>query len=381
VHGKRRGGRGRLVALSVILSVLASAGRSAISATDVVWSGSFAGEIELSTGELPDLSRLSLSITARSESWRTSLRATASDGEFFSYLGLSDSRELGPISLQSLLAFDPSEGTFSYVSNLARTEIVGVGVSNYIYVPSQYAQAYDQVTLNGSIGATRWRSVVRSSICPAELETLSFQVDWAWDECDVDLRAFVSVDGETGFDRFRLRAVVREVPALTFGSLATDFSVELEFEPEGKSLVPELRTRSSGSFLCVTPRFAFGVDEDPLIVEGLEVYGITLEGSIEETVDFYAATSMDAAKNLELIGDPDFFEVYRFGIARSGCCEEDVRIEAAFYFENGSTWLSDWGMTTASIDFTLGRDIRWSLGMEVRADAGWVFRAGWDWRF
>ncbi|MGB2982233.1 MAG: hypothetical protein WBC63_00020, partial [Candidatus Bipolaricaulia bacterium] len=269
----------------------------------------------------------------------------------------------------------------SYASNLARFELLGVSVANYAYVPGQPDQVYDQLTLSGTEGAVRWRSVVRIGLCPTEFRLLTFRADWAWAECSLDLGALVSFNKDDGFERFRLTATYREVPFLTFGSLITDFLVTIDFELEEKSLSTALRARTARASFCLTPMLAMNLGAAPLSIDSLEVYGIKLECSIGETVEFYAATSMTDAKNVELIGHADYFEVYRLRARRPACCSSDTQIEVAFYFKETSTWLFDWGMATASIGFPLGEKIRWTLGIEFPASADWVIRVGWEWRF
>lgn len=348
---------------------------------DVELTGTFGGEIEIAEGQLPTVSRLDISFSVRGDDWHTSLRATSTNGDWFSYLGFSDHRQMGELSLQSLLVFDPSLAAFTYFSSRARFRLLDVGFANYAYVPAQSSQAYDQVTLDGVAGSVRWRAVTRFALCPVKFQRLSFQADWPWTDCALDISAFLSFTCDTGFERFRLTVARREVPFLSFGSLITDFQVVVNYELEEKTLTPQLRTRIAQSSFCLTPMLALNVGAPPLSIDSLEVYGIKLECSLGNAVEFYGATSMTKAKNVELIGNADYFEVYRLNIRRPSCCGEDIQIEVAFYFEETSTWLFDWEMAAGSIGFPLGEKIRWTLGMEFPSSALWTIRIGWDWRF
>jgi len=98
-------------------------------------------------------------------------------------------------------------------------------------------------------------------------------------------------------------------------------------------------------------------------------------------VELYGATSFTTAKNSEITGDADYFEMYRIQVRRPGCCNEDASIDIAVYFDKDSTWLFNLGMMTASIDFPLGPKLRCSLEVESSANADWVIRVGWDGRF
>jgi hypothetical protein len=342
-------------------------------------SGLLAGAIEMAHGKLPVVSSLEVGLTARGDDWRTSLRATSENQEFFSYLGFSDQRPFGPISLQTLLVFNPQSASFSYFSNLARCEIHDIGIANYLYIPDQSDRVYDQITVNGAAGGVRWRSVTRLGFCPLEFRTTSFRADWTYAECKVDLGAVLSV-GKEGFERFRLTATRREVPALTFGSLATDFVLTLDYELDEKTLTPQLRTRTARTSFCLTPMLELDLGT-PLAIAGLVVYGIKLECSLGEDVSFYAATSLEASKNLELIGNADYFEVYRLTVRRPSCCDEDMLVSAAVYFEEKSAALFDWGMLAASFDLALGSKIRTSLAVEVPNSGAWSIRCAWEWSF
>jgi len=348
---------------------------------EVELTGTFGGEIEVAEGTMPTVSSLDISFSVRGEDWHTSLRATSTNEDWFSYLGFSDYRQIGELSLQSLLVFDPSLTAFTYFSSRARFRLLDVGFANYAYVPAQSSQAYDQVTLDGVAGSVRWRAVTRFALCPVAFQRLSFQANWPWTNCTLDISAFLSFTCNTGFERFRLTVTRREVPFLTFGSLITDFQVVVNYEVERKTLTPQLRTRTARTSFCLTPMLALSLGANPLSIDSLEVYGIKLECSLGNAVAFYAATSMTRAKNLELTGNADYFEVYRLNIRRPSCCDEDIQIEVAFYFEEASKWLFDWGMTTASIEFPVGREARWSLSMEIPGSAAWVLRVGWNWTF
>lgn len=375
-----RNSRGWSVFLWPTLAALCVFGWHVCGVSEVSLSGSFGGRIESTASQLLELDRLSFGLTLRGEDWHTSMRAIVSDGDLTD-LGFSDHRQLGPLSLASTLAFDPSQCAFTYLSNLVRFRLFDVGFANYAYLSAESDRAYDQITIDGAVGGARWRSVVRASLCPLELRTLTFQLDWPWNECRLDLSALASFACDTGFERFRLSATRREVPCLSFGSMVTDFVVTIEYKLEEKSIVPQLRTRAARTLFCLSPMLALDLGASAFTIDGLEVYGVKLECSVGEAVDFYAATSLAEAKNVELIGHADYFEVYRLTVRRPSCCGPDTRIETAFYFTETSTWLFNLGMVEASVQFPLGGKILWMLATEYAVGADWVMRIGWEWMF
>jgi len=271
--------------------------------------------------------------------------------------------------------------TFSYFSNLVRFELLGIGIANYLFIPAQQDRAYDQITINGVVESVRWRSVTRMDLCSAEFRTLTVRADWRWVECGLDLGALLSLSDDDGFERFRLTATYREIPQLTFGALTSDFLVTIDFKPEEMSFVPQIRTRTAQTSFCLTPILALNLGANPLSIEGLYIYGIKLECSLGDAVQFYSATSFSSAKNRQFTGYADYFEVYRLRVTRPACCNTSTRFELAFYFQDSATSLFDWGMTKASIDLPISSNIRWSLDVKFPASGDWVVRSGWEGQF
>lgn len=378
---KGRGSRKWLTFLGTALAVICVIGWCAATGGAVDVSGRFGVELEITEDPPLSLSHLNLEITVRGKDWHTSLRTSATNGESFSYLGLADTRDFGPLSLRSLLVFDPSEAAFSYFSNLVRFELLGIGLANYVFVPAQQDRAYDQITANGVVEDVRWRSVIRMDLRSLAFRTLSLRADWTWVERGLYLGALLSLSDDDGFERFRLTARYRDIPQLSFGSLSSDFLVTIDFKPEEKSFVPQIRTRTAQTSFCLTPMLALTLGSDPLSIDSIDIYGIKLECSLGEDVEFYSATSFASAKNLQLTGYADYSEVYRLRVTRPACCNTSARIEVAFYFQDSATSLFDWGMTRASIDFPISSKIRWSLGVKFPASGNWVVRTGWEGQF
>ena len=379
---RKRNSRKWLLFLGAMFSVICVIGWHVAIAGAIDVSGRFGGEIVISDEQPPlNLSRLNFEIVLRGQDWHTSLRTSATDGESFSYLGLADTRDFGPFSLRSLLVFDPSESAFSYFSNLTRFELLGIGVANYVFIPVQQDRAYDRITINGVVEDVRWRSVIRMDLPSLAFRSMSFRADWTWVERGLYLGALLSLSDDDGFERFRLTATYREIPQLTFGALTSDFLVTIDFKTEEKSVVPQIRTRTSRASFCLTPLLALKLGADSLSVESLYIYGLKLEYSLEDAVQFYSATSFASTKNRELTGYAEYFEVYRLRITRPACCGTDARIEAALYFQESSTSLFDLGMTRASIDFPISSKIRWSLEAKFPTSGDWVVRTGWEGQF
>jgi hypothetical protein len=356
-----------------------AAGLSAGGQGPVQLRGTFGGEIESTPSEFGNLSQLYFSLGVRGQGWSTSVRATFADDDFLN-LSLSDDRKFGPLSLRSVLTFDPDAGKFTYASNLARFNLLDLRVANYLYLPADQSRAYDQVTIDGAVGSVGWRSDVRVDLCTGEFRALSAQANWVWDPCGVEIDTLVSFNRTDGFESFQLSARYPEVPWLSFGSLVTDALLTLDFKVKGKSVLPELLMRVAQSSLCLTPMLALELGDAPLSVAGVQVYGLKLECSVDQMVELYAATSLMPEKNYELTGYSDFYEVYRLSLVYPSCCGQEPRIEVACYFDKTAGELFDCAMMAASIEIPLADSSLWTVTVE-RGATDWLFRVGWEMRF
>lgn len=373
-------GNRRVLTLTCATSLLLFAFGWTASADSISLSGSFSGGIESMPSQLVGLDRFVFGVTLRDTGWHTSLRAAVSSGDF-SYLGLSDNRQVGPISLASVLVFDPSQATFTYASHLTRFQVEGIGFANYAYYPADNSQAYDQVTLNGFTEGVRWRAVSRFGLCELDFRTASLRADWLWDPCGLAFGASLSFSCDGGFDRFRLAVTYPEVPHLSLGPMATDFILDVDFQTGAKTVSPSLRARLARASVCAAPLYALDVGAAPLSIEGLTLYGVKLEATAGDAVDFYAATSFVSTRNAELTGSADYFEVYRLRVSPSSCCGPGGLLEVAFFFDGASPWAFDLGMVSASADFPVSARGRLRFGIEYPASGDWVLRSGWEWRF
>jgi len=362
--------RAALVALFVI-------GWHAGGTAAVAVSGTFGGQIESTPSQLIELNQLLFGLALHGEGWYTSVRAMVVGGDL-ALLGFSDDRRLGPISLSSSLMFDPSQSAFSYFSNLARLQLQGLGLSNYVYYPAQKTQGYDQIVLDGFAEEIRWRAAARLGLCDLDFQSATLNADWTWIPCGLALEASLSFSCQVGFDRFRVAMTYPEVPRLSLGPMATDFVLEIDLQTGVKSVSPGLRARLARASACVTPLYALDVGAAPLTLDSITLYGVKLQAALEDIAEFYAATSYVSAKNAELTGNADYFELYRLRLSPSSCCGGDSLLEVAFYFDDTSPGLFDLGMVAASVEFSISSKGRLRFGMEYPVSGDWTLRLGWD---
>ena len=253
--------------VAIIVAVAIISAQAAVTmAVDVT--GIFLGYTEISNGDLLALPRMRLDLAFREQLWRLSMRARFTDGQFTS-LSFMDNRTLDWLSVQSLVAFAPAQSQFSYFRNLTRFRFDEIGFANQLYLPANADRAYDQITLDGRLADIHCRSVLRFGLFPIDFRSVSLYTNWDWMECQLRLSSLVSISQNSGFERFRLTAIYSEVPYLSFGSTITDFLLAIEYKTDGKTVTPELRTRTGQSLLCITPKLTVVMQDHPFLVLSL----------------------------------------------------------------------------------------------------------------
>lgn len=363
--------------LMSLVALLAStcAGSQAVAA-DLQFRGSLSGTILVQENEGARLEQLNWLGSLIGSGWQTSVRASVANG-LFSYLAFADLRRLGPLDLQTLTVFDPHVRAFQYLSSIVRFTAWSVGVENSAFLSNSSSQSSDQLAVTGVNGTVTWRGEVRVGFCPFEFRSASFYAASTWPSCGLDLQTTIAFSRTTGFDHFVLFATYPRLPLLSFGILGTDLILALEYNLEGGRVTPELRTRILGTTACLAPLLELEMTRDPLSITGIVIYGLRMEGSLEDSVSIYGATSLVPSKNYELTGYSEFFETFRFRAPLQGCCGRDGFTEVALFFDRDASSLMDWGLLKASIEMPFGRQLKLILGIEHRPKIPhWALRIG-----
>ena len=364
-----------LLAVGALMVCLAS-GASA----SVELGGSFRVDLEVSETEPPALARLGATIAIFGEAWRTTGRLTVTDGEFTAF-DVTDERTFGPFRLRSVCVFDPDVG-FSYLGSTARFVLFDVQMGNYVFLSQDPALSYDQLTARWTGGDVSLSVVWRSGLCPVEFRSAQVVGQWYVASCDLFMDVRSAFTGSDGFDYLRATGRFPRVPFLSGDVIETELQLGVQFETDRMSFSSSLRIRAGKINACMTPYVQLLDGASPLEVEGIEVYGWTVECSVAGFVDLLMATSLDPARNRELTGEADYWEAWKLRGAAPGCCGRDLAWELAVYFEEGGDSLFDCGRTIVAAEIPVGERLTARFGAEFSAASPhWVLDAGLEVRF
>ena len=375
--------RSDLVRGGVLVLVFAGAvfaGTAEVAAAPIDLDGSFRMNVEASETEVLGLTDLVATVAVFGAAWRTTGRLTLADNEIVAF-DVTDERSFGPFLLRTICVFDPEIG-FSYLGSAARFAVADVQMGNYVFLSSNPSLSYNQLTAKWTADGPSLTGVCRVGVCPIEFRNAQVAGQWYVPNCDL----FMDVRGEftdvEGFDYLRVTGRFPRVPFLSNGVIETELRMTVHFETDRKSFTPSLRMRAGKVNACMTPYVQLVSGGSPVEIDGLEVYGWTVECSVADSVELLLALSLDPARNRELTGEADFWEAWKLRGAVPGCCGRDLAWELVVYFEEGGDPPFDWGRTITSVEIPLGERLTARFGTEFGATSPhWVLDAGLELRF
>lgn len=370
--------RGAITALLVVCAV-AVCFALGVSAS-IEFDGSFRADLEASETAQLALENLTAVVGFSGETWRTAGRITLTNGEFSS-LDVTDERTFGPFQLRSVCVFDPDVG-FSYLSSTARFALFDVQMGNYVFVSQEPSRSYDQLTARWTEGGLSLTGVCRVGLCPMEFRSAWAAGQWYVPSCDLFMDVRSAFTCAEGFDYLRATGRFRRVPFLSNDVIETELRLTVQFETDQKSFTPSLRMRAQKVNACMTPYVRLASGGSPLEVKGVELYGWTVECSVEDFVELLLATSLDPTRNRELTGEADYGEAWKLRGAVRSCCGRDLLWQLSTYFEDSGGTLFSWGLTTVSVEIPLGERLTARVGAKSRKTSPcWLLNVGLELRF
>ena len=337
-------------------------------------------DVTASETELPALANLVATLAMLGESWRTAGRLTLTNGEFVAF-DVTDDRSFGPFRLRSICVFDPDIG-FSYLGSTARFTLADVDMGSYVFLSHDPLLSYEQLTVRWAEADLVLSGTVRIGLCPFEFRSALGARQWYVPSCDLFMDVRSSFTCAEGFDFLRITGRFPRIPFLSNDVVETELRLTLQFETDTKSFTPSLRMRAGQINACLSP--SLEVVEGPSFFEldGVRLYGWTMECSVSEDLELLLATSLDPARNRELTGEADYWEVWKLRGRARGCCGSDMLWELATYFEEADGSLFSWGSTSASADVPLGERLTIRIATGFAASSPhWELTAGWEIRF
>ncbi len=337
------------------------------------WTGSFTFD-----GQSFSFTAFTTSIAAVYQigSFRTQATATWSMDSFTS-LNFNTSFPLGELSITSSLSFNPmGPDYFRYWQTTTRSTLFDFNLSHTFYLAASQTDSYNLLVATWQIEDMSVTSTTRLSglnFCFAS-ETVTAR--WTWVDCNIDIDAQLSIV-QQGFDYFSF--TFRDIPILPpdvigFGIF---LRVKTTFSLTSKNLDATIYCQSDWldcfRVLCEV------IGGDGISIDGVSIYGLQFQTTFPGGVSIRDDTAFSEEKNASLTGYSEFFERLTLSGPTESCCGSPGNWQIRTYFQNTSTTLFDWGMTSISATEVLTDAVRFSVGFNFRATAPiWQITIGWQ---
>jgi len=283
----------------------------------------------------------------------------------FDSLRLQGSYSFADVHINSTINFEPEAATtaelFDYWLLSTRWSLLDLSFAHTLYLSQTHSRSYQSLQVQGHVGPFGMSSFLRLDMDP----NCDFQFDqnilsFYWTSCDdISITAVLRM-GCGGFESLSFTA--SDIPVkrilwlpeditfdagLTFGLQEKALSTSIAWSPSSIGCVRMFAELTLGAYAGAAP---VGGNTDIL---GISIYGIAVECTLPGDITFYSGTSMDPAKNSQVTGQVDYFEVLRLSGPLEACCGVPGYWRVATYWATASTMLFDWGMTVMSAQVSI----------------------------
>lgn len=276
-------------------------------------------------------------------------------------LCLSASFPLGNIAqFQSDLSFDPEIPAFTSWQADTRFSWAGFNFTHAISFDGTEASS-SQLSFHGLLNGVSFSGSLEFGFLRAEFRSLSLSASFTWPRCEIALTASFRFR-KAGFDCFSLG--IRGIPLapLMGPGLGIYMGIDIELTLEKKEV--SLTFYSETYWACCVRALA-KVESVGATLTGINTYGFEIRATLPRGIELWFAASVDPAKNSEVTGYAEYFEVWMLSGPVVPCCGTVGRWQLATYFgENGG--LFGWGQTRTVLDFGLTNLTRGSVEVIVR---------------
>jgi hypothetical protein len=160
--------------------------------------------------------------------------------------------------------------------------------------------------------------------------------------------------------------------------VTTTVELRTRFSINEKEITPNVRVRTGQVCCGFTPYFDI-IWQQPLEINGIALYGLQIAVELDDGLQATFATSFDEARNRQITGDEDSFELWRVTGPIPSCCDSTGGWEFSIYFEKDqlAPRLFNLGKGNFLVRLPLDQNIVTSVEMEVRpASPHWTFWLG-----
>jgi hypothetical protein len=278
---------------------------------------------------------------------------------------------LGAFSISSDLVFDPVTAAFVSWTNSMSITLAGVEL-DFDFTMNNTPFVGLLIGITGDVG-----------LCTLGIEA-EFGGDCSFDFLGVDFDfgfpfACVEwVDVTVMFGCGTFEGICFSITGLQLSGidwLIFDFEVCFDDGELGKTFtfIPDLNL---GAYDCITlyAELVTGADFE---FDGIDVYGLEIYYEWNG-VYFQSITSFEPGKNAALIGFAEYWEVICIGSIGDSCCGGGFDFEVCIYFDETSTWLFDWGLTTINLGFGIGSNFTVTASLQIDAGGLLLMCLGFD---
>ena len=337
------------------------------------WTGSFTLD-----GQSFSFTAFTTSIAAVYQigSFRTQATATWSM-DSFTALSFNTSFPLGDLAITSSLSFDPmGPDYFRYWQTTTRSTLFDFNLSHTFYLAASQTDSYNSFVATWQISDASITATTKLSGLDFCFSSATATARWTWVDCDIDIDVQLSIV-QQGFDYFSF--TFRDIPILPTDAIGFGIflRVKTTFTVTGKNLDATIYCKSDWldcfRVLCEV------IGGEGLSIDGVSIYGLQFQTTFPGGVSIRDDTAFSEEKNASLTGYSEFFERLTLSGPTESCCGSPGSWNIRTYFQNTSTTLFDWGMTSISATEVLTDAVRFSIGLNFRATAPiWQITIGWQ---
>ncbi len=298
---------------------------------------------------------------------------------------------LGAFTMDSDLVFAPATAAFTSWDTTGDVSIAGIAFNGEFLltgVGSGWTFGAKGTAGDLSLGANVYfNSKTTDSGLALEADSYCFcftsvDFDVSFPFACIDLVDVTLGFSHAGFDGVTFSVSGIELPGISWVTFDADLTFDTDVTGKSLTLKPNLVL---GDYSCITLYVAF-IDQNgvscqspsqPLEITGIEVYGIGLSYDWNG-VSFSSQSSFDPAKNKEITGNADYWEVFTISSSADSCCGGGFSFALDTYFDCNSTVLFDWGETDASISYGLGSNFTVKTGLNVTSAGFTKWTLGFD---
>jgi hypothetical protein len=256
---------------------------------------------------------------------------------------------LGAFTISSEIIFDPASATFTSWSSDMSIVLAGVSLDFAFDMDAVGVQLV--VGIGGDVGlCSLGVSAQFGDLSACTFDFIGIDFDFGFPFACIQW-----VDVTVSFGCGTFEGICFAIDGLQLSGidwLVFDFTVCFDDGEDGKTFtfVPDL---NFGAYDCITlyAELVEGVDFE---FDGIDIYGLEIYYEWNG-VYFQSVSSFDPAKNAALIHESGlYWEKICIGSVGDSCCGGGFDFEVCTYFDDTSTWLFDWGLSTISLSFGIG---------------------------